>query len=160
MTRYLSTLLILFFAAFFPVLAQEESPVTWNASVRMTSETSGVLYIRANISQGWHLYSTSLPEGGPKPTSFSFSETKGVSFSGPVKAKSVSVEKMDPQFGISLSFYEETALFVRDFTLNENVTNAVIKVKVSFMGCNDQTCLPPNNVILTVPQSKFRKPKK
>lgn len=140
--------------------AQTEAPITWSVSARMTSDTEGVLYIRANIETGWHLYSTSLPDGGPKPTSFVFSATDGIKFDGAVKAKSKAIENMDSQFGIVLSYYEETALFTRNFKLSPESKNGELQVKVTFMGCNDQTCLPPNTVTLTLPQSKFRKPKK
>lgn len=159
MKRTISALYLLL-ATFFVMFAQQETPITWGASVRMTSENQGIVYIRATIEPGWHLYSTTIPKGGPKPTSFSFESSKGVKFSEPVKAKSKVIEKLDPQFGINLSFYEESALFTRTFTIDPGVNNAEINVTVSFMGCNDQTCLPPNKAVLSVPQSKFRKSKK
>jgi len=154
-----SAIFCLFFAVI-AMFAQEESPITWNASVRMTSERDGVLYIRANIEPGWHLYSTSLPDGGPKATSFGFAGTAGINFNGPVKAKTKSVEKLDPQFGINLTFYEETALFTRSFSIDPEVAEKMISIKVTFMGCNDETCLPPRTVSLSVHQNKFRKLKK
>lgn len=159
MKKLLFTVIFVLLAATH-IYAQQEAPITWSVSARMNSETEGTLYIRANIENGWHLYSTSLPDGGPKPTSFVFSSTDGIKFEGSVKAKSKAIESLDSQFGITLSYYEETALFTRSFRIVPGTKDGEIQVKVTFMGCNDQTCLPPNTVNLKLSQSKFRLNKK
>lgn len=143
-----------------PAVAQmREEPISWRATVRMTSETQGTVMLRANIEPGWHLYSVNLPDGGPKPTTFSFKGSEGVKFDGPVHMKTKTIEELDPQFGLKLAFFEETALFTRDFTLEPSSDDAKVVVKVEFMGCNNQTCLPPRTVTLTVDKNQFRKKK-
>jgi thiol:disulfide interchange protein DsbD len=51
------------------VTAMAQSPIKWRTTYKMTSQTEGVLTVKAIVTEGWHLYGTELPEGGPKATS-------------------------------------------------------------------------------------------
>ena len=64
-------LTILFSLLSLSLSAQILEPVHW--SLTDTRQTDSVLTVTltARIDKGWHLYSTSLPEDGPRPTSFS-----------------------------------------------------------------------------------------
>ena len=46
--------------------AQILNPVRWEVSSEMTSPTEGVIRYSATIEPGWHLYGTTLPDGGPQ----------------------------------------------------------------------------------------------
>ena len=52
--------------------AQIHDPVKWITSVEKISDTEYDLIINASIESNWHLYSQSVPEDGPIPTSFVF----------------------------------------------------------------------------------------
>ncbi len=117
-------------------------------NVKLTSATEGVVTLRALVGDGWHLYSTSLPDGGPKPTKLSFEGSKGVKFTENVKVDHAPAEVNDAMFGMKLSWWAENVTFTRKFKL-VNRDGAKVAVSVSFMGCNDASCLPPKTVNLT-----------
>ena len=49
-------------------------PVTWTTSTEKVNASEFDLVITAEIDPGWHLYSQNVPDGGPIPTTISFSE--------------------------------------------------------------------------------------
>ncbi len=134
---------VLFFAVGLKAQTAEPAPVKWRMSVKMTSPTEGVLTLRAIISEGWHLYSTKLPENGPVPTTFDFKASKGIKFKGDFKPSVATVSKKDATFGMVLDWWASNVSFTRSFTLTGDIKDAVINGTVRYMACNDQNCMPP-----------------
>lgn len=136
-------LLILFVAFFFNLVnAQIEEPVKWKFSSKKTGPQEYELTFTANIENGWHLYSTDLPDGGPIKTSFTFEKSSNYTFAGALKSKGKVVESYDPNFKMKLHFFKNRVSFSRKIRLNApGVTN--VKGKIEYMSCNDQTCTPP-----------------
>ncbi|HWS00455.1 MAG TPA: hypothetical protein VN249_07550, partial [Prolixibacteraceae bacterium] len=52
--------------------AQVLSPVKWSFQQKKISEKEIEVSFHATIDQGWHLYGTDLPDGGPVSTAFNF----------------------------------------------------------------------------------------
>lgn len=125
---------------------QPESPITWRAKAKMITETEGVLTLRANLSPGWHLYGTSLPEDGPIPTTFDFSASEGIRFIDDFKPSVAPETKADPNFGLELNWWESNVTFTRNFVVTGEPDKARIVGTVRFMGCNDMNCMPPATV--------------
>ena len=77
----------------------------------------------------------------PVATHFTFSQVEGAKVVGKVKAVETPISKEDQQFEMVLSWFERNATFIQKI----NVTSAEYSVKgeIIYMGCNDQTCLPP-----------------
>lgn len=147
--------LIFAFILFSVVSISAQKPIKWRSSVKMTSKTEGVVTIKAIIQPGWHLYGTNLPEGGPKATKFDLSSSKGVKFVGQltpsVKPKTV----FDKSFGMNLNWWDQSLSFTQKFKVTDK-KNAKIIGSISYMGCNDETCLPPSTqtINLIVPTYK------
>lgn len=116
-------------------------------SVNMTDNTQGTVTLRALVSQGWHLYGTTLPEGGPKPTKITTSASTGISFTGPATASVKSKTVHDPMFDIDLNWWDTNVEFTIPFKVTGD--DPIVKITVNYMGCNDATCLPPSSEILT-----------
>lgn len=125
-----------------------QNPIRWRMNVKMTSETEGVVTLRALVDEGWHLYSTNIPEGGPKATTISFEGSKGVKFTDKVKVSPAPTEVDDPMFEMKLAWWATNATFTRKFKITDPAS-ARIEASVSFMGCNDMNCMPPKTVNLT-----------
>lgn len=140
------TLLLALMALTFAMQAQ--SPVRWRTSVRMTSPTEGEISIKALISDGWHLYGLSMPEGGPKATRFDFSDSNGISLDGDIRPSEAPIEQMDPLFGKKLSWWDRNVTFTQRFTLKEHKESRV-KVSITFMSCNGGSCTPPKTETIT-----------
>lgn len=144
------SMVVMFFTIGLSVRADEPAPVKWRMTVKMTSPTEGVVTMRAIITDGWHLYSTKLPEDGPVPTSFDFKASKGIKFKGDFKPSSPTVSKKDATFGMVLDWWAKDVSFTRSFTLTGDIKDAVISGSVRFMACNDQNCMPPKTQSFTV----------
>ncbi len=120
----------------------------WTMSVKMTSATDGVVTLKANVNQGWHIYGTDLPKGGPKPTVIDFSGSVGVRFISETVPSIKPVSKVDKMFNLPLTWWDSSVKFSRKFKVVRK-DNARINASVTFMGCNDETCLPPKTVKLS-----------
>ncbi len=136
--------------------AQTTPAVRWRTTVKMTSPTQGILTVRALVTPGWHLYSTSLPKGGPRPTILDFSASTGVKFLGDFKPSQKPESSLDKMFNLKLSYWSSNVTFTRNFRLTDPA-NAVINGKITFMACNGNTCNPPKTESVRVPVPAYKK---
>ncbi|MDO4320547.1 MAG: protein-disulfide reductase DsbD family protein [Bacteroidales bacterium] len=127
--------------------AAAQNPIRWRMSVKMTDETCGVITVRALVGEGWHLYGTSLPENGPRPTRFEFA-VKGVTLEGKLMASQPTVTRHDPMFDMDLNWWDSNVTFTQKFRLDRR-DGAAVSLTVTYMGCNDKNCLPPKSETLT-----------
>ncbi|MCM1483176.1 MAG: protein-disulfide reductase DsbD N-terminal domain-containing protein [Muribaculaceae bacterium] len=145
------SLLIASFIAVFALnvaFAQAPKHVTWRMTVKMTSATEGTVTLKAVLEPGWHLYGTSLPKGGPKPTVFDMSASKGIVFTSAITPTRTPVKVHDEMFSLDLTWWDTDITFKRNFKVKDKST-ADINCKISFMSCNNKTCSPPETVTLT-----------
>lgn len=139
-------------ALILPVIAAAQSnnaaPVKWAISVTMTGSDTGILTLKATPSAGWHLYSTTLPEGGPRPTEFNLSESTGLRFDGELMASRKPLTVEDQLFGMNLSWWDKPVQFTVKFKLDKGASTGHIKAKITFMACNDVNCAAPMTITL------------
>ena len=127
------------------VFSQIYDPVKWSTSVQKISDIEYNLIATATIESGWHLYSQVVPEGGPIPTTFTFIDSKHYSLVNKTQEEE-GHEIYDSVFEIRIKFFENKAEFKqRVIVLNDINT---IDAEVEFMVCDDEKCLPPNNIDL------------
>ncbi len=141
-------ILSLFFVFTTTVQAQIFEPVKWETSVEKISESEFDLVVTATIDEGWHLYSQSIPDDGPIPTTFSF---KGVDGKYELVGKTTEGkghEEFDKVFEMNIKYFENKETFKQRINLltNDKIT---IDETVEFMVCNDTNCLPPTEVELS-----------
>lgn len=122
--------------------AQIVQPVQWSSQLQMTSDTEGYVEFNAVISKGWHMYALQLPEGGPRPTSFVFSDVSGVEFTDEITPSRAPIEKVDMIFHLRLGWWDADVSFRRNFKLTDT-SGCKIEGYVEYQGCNDQSCIPP-----------------
>lgn len=128
--------------------AQIEKPVTWSYVAKKISKTEAVVYIKATMESGWHIYSQNLKPGGPQPTSFSFPASKDYTLVGKtIEPKATSY--FDENFKMNVSYFGNSVVFQQKIKLNK--PTATVKGKVEFMVCNDIKCLPPEEVNFSIP---------
>ncbi len=136
-------LFLLIFTILVPsVVSSQSKPIAWRVNVKMQSPTDGEVIIKAIVEPGWHLYGTKLPEGGPKPTVIDMSGSTGVTFVSGLTYSPSTVEKTDAMFGLKLNWWESNVTFRRKFKVTEPGA-AKISGTISFMGCDNHSCLPP-----------------
>src|ERR1700749_2699019 len=56
--------------------AQIEAPVKWSYAAKRLPNNEAVIFLRATIQDGWHIYSQNVKDGGPIKTSFTFAPSK------------------------------------------------------------------------------------
>lgn len=146
MNKLLTSLTIAFFLCISFVNAQVLDPVKWTTSVEKISDTEYELVSKSTIDKGWHLYSQSVPEDGPIPTTFTYETNDGYELVGAtVEEEGHTVD--DPVFLMKIKFFEEGGEFrQRIKVLNKELS--IVKAEVEFMACDDEKCLPPNYIDL------------
>lgn len=147
MKRIITLLLVL--SAFIGITATAQQPVRWRTTVKATGADEGIVSFRALVSQGWHLYGLSLPENGPKPTTFDLTGSKDIKFTGKIKPARKAIEVDDPMFGMTLSWWDENI----EFTVPFKITGAEPRLHcvISYMTCDGTTCRPPAKETISTP---------
>ncbi len=126
--------------------AQIVNPTKWEFESKQ-SGTDVDLIFHASIDEGWHLYDTYLPEGGPIATSFIFEDSTLFDFVGEIIKEPLPEIHFDQTFRMKVGYFGNKAVLTQKIKLkNENPVE--INGYVLFMSCNDETCTPPE-------QSKF-----
>jgi DsbC/DsbD-like thiol-disulfide interchange protein len=129
--------------------AQILAPVHWAYVAKKTSPTEAVVALRATMDEGWHIYSQNTKEGGPVKTTFTFSPSKQYTIVGKT-IEPTPITKFEKSFGINVSFFENTVTFQQKIKLKPGATKVTVKGKLEYMTCNDQKCLPPETVDVSV----------
>lgn len=152
MKKILFALSIIVFSS---IMVSAQKPIKWRTSAKMVNETEGVITMKAIIEPGWHLYGTNIPAGGPKATKFDFSGSVGIKLVGDVEPSIKPINVHDKVFDLSLNWWDKTTTFVQKFTKIKKEDAKIIGL-IQYMGCNDQTCLPPSTqkINITVPAYK------
>ena len=135
-----AAMLVMAFAA--TLNAQILTPITWDVSTEMTSETEGVVKFAATIEKGWHLYGTTLPEGGPRETSIKFDRVEGAELIGSPEPSIAPVEKVDMVFHLKLNWWESDVTLSQRFRVTDK-KGYLLGGTITFQGCNDGSCIPP-----------------
>ena len=133
----------MFFAGVLVAGAQIVSPIVWNVSSSMTTDTEGEIVFSASIEDGWHLYGLHLPEGGPKATSIVFDKLEGLTLVGEITTSAAPIEKVDMVFHLNLNWWDKDVNFVQKFKVEGKKGYSASGV-ITFQGCNDGSCIPPS----------------
>jgi len=125
--------------------SQVLKPVKWSFSKEKLSETEYNLVFKASIENKWHLYSQDIEPGGPLPTYFEFDTLDGYEFIGNVIEFPDPKEEMDPNFNMVVRYFSKEATFKQKIKLT---TENPIEIKgfLEFMCCDDERCLPPEDI--------------
>lgn len=140
MKRQYSILLILLLATL-SLSAQIVTPVKWKTSVKMNDDKHGVVVMQAKIDNGWHMYATELPDGGPVATSVEWSTLIGVKLDGKLTWDNKPVEKHDKSFDMTLKWWEKKVTLSQGFVVTGEEYE--IKGTIRYMACDDQQCSAP-----------------
>ena len=128
--------------------AQILKPVKWSYAAKKTSPTEAVVYLKATLDPGWHVYSQHVKEGGPVATSFKFSPGS-YALQGPTQ-EPTPITKLEKVFGMKVSYFEKQVIFQQKLKLTGK-TPLTVKGTLEYMVCDDKQCLPPEEVSFTVP---------
>lgn len=144
MKKYVFTFLIALIS--YSGFSQMLPEVKWTTSVDKLSNTEYNLVSTATIPAGFHLYSQTVPEGGPIATTFTYDDAGGA-----IKLVGNTSEEEghtvnDAVFEMEIKYFENRAEFKQKVEAADNI--ASIDAFVEFMICNDTQCSPPTEVEL------------
>jgi thiol:disulfide interchange protein len=141
--KKITALLFLTILTAFASMGQLVDPVKWSYRVEQKGQEATLIF-KATVDKGWHVYSQFIPDGGPIPTSFTFTPDNNFTLIGKV-SEPKGEEIFDSNFDMKLKYFENTAEFKQKIKLT---SNKAFKLKgvVESMACNDKNCTPPNAV--------------
>ena len=126
--------------------AQILTPVKWKIKL---DDKGGApekeIVFTATADKGWHLYDMNLPEGGPVSTSFTFETLNGAELIGQPVPSVKPTTVYDEQFAMNLRWYPGTVSFIQKLKITDP-GKFKVEGEVEFMACNDETCLPPDQI--------------
>ena len=126
--------------------AQILTPVKWKIKL---DDKGGApekeIVFTATADKGWHLYDMNLPEGGPVSTSFTFETLNGAELIGQTVPSVKPTTVYDEQLAMNLRWYPGTVSFTQKLKVTDPAKFKA-EGEVEFMACNDETCLPPDQI--------------
>ena len=123
--------------------AQIQDPVQFKYEWKVLSDTEAQIVFTGAIDEGWHVYSTNLPDGGPISATFNVEQIEGLELDGKMMPEGKEIESFDKVFDMKLRYFEEKAVFVQKLKIT--AANYFIEGYLEYGSCNDENCLPPTN---------------
>jgi thiol:disulfide interchange protein len=118
------------------------NPVKWTFSTEKTGDNIYDLVFTATIDKPWHMYGINIPEGGPIPLTFTFSENQDVELIGALRQVSKPEVVDDPVFNMKVELHDKKAVFKQKVRKLHPADEVTISGSMSYMTCSDVQCIP------------------
>lgn len=138
--KRLSSILILALTA---IVAMAQ--VNFTVSYKRVSPTEIDVIFNGTAAPGWHVYGTRCGGDGPNPAIFGTDKAKGAKVKGSLKDGPGIKKAYDEMFGQEIYFFEGKAQYTQRVELTEK--NYEFEGYLQYSACNDETCLPPTDVM-------------
>ena len=131
------------------VYIHAQNPISWDFKLSDAGNGEVNILATATVEQGWYMYDTKIPDGGPNPTMIEFDEIRGAIAVGDFKSidKEAKV-KFDEIFQMEIGSFTNSVTFAQRLKVTDKAVFSVIG-NVRAQACNDQTCTPPLPVDFT-----------
>lgn len=138
--KRLSSILILALTA---IVAMAQ--VNFTVSYKRVSPTEIDVIFNGTAAPGWHVYGCHCGGDGPNPAIFGTDKAKGAKVKGALKDGPGIKKAYDEMFGQEIQFFEGKAQYIQRVELTEK--NYEMEGYLQYSACNDETCLPPTDVM-------------
>lgn len=132
------------------VLVEEIVAAKWHYDIKSLGNDEYELIMKADIGEGWHLYSQFLSSmEGPLPTWIQYEENPNVEIVGEASEPDVH-SVYDDVWQMEIQQFETTATFVQKIKVKGELPQN-LKVTIDYMACDDGKCvnlLEEMNVVL------------
>ena len=126
---------------------QTPTPVKWSFELISVNDGSHKIRASADISEKWVVYSSTMEDNGPIPTSMHLGEN--IKLIGSLKEPLKSIKGYDDLFEMEVIKFSKSAIFEQNIITDPKLK--VIKGHIRFMTCDGLRCLPPQNVAFSLP---------
>ena len=137
----LLSLLLISFTGFGQIL----EPVKWSFDSNQVGPDEYDLIFKAQIEDPWKVYSQFTSDEGPVPTTITYENNNSEKL-GDGEEIGDKKQGMDKMFGVEVIAFTSK----KDFFIKHRVRildpNKPIRGYLTYMTCNDETCLPPTDV--------------
>jgi hypothetical protein len=130
------------------VQAQILTPVQWSYGAKKINKIEAVVFIKATIDEGWHVYSQLVKDGGPVKTTITFTPSKDYTTIG-ATTEPKPITKYEKVFSMDVSYFEGSVIFQQKVKLING--EAIVKGTLEYMTCNNKQCLPPDDIDFSIP---------
>lgn len=141
-------MLVMLLLPFIKASGQLLQPAHWSYASKKINDKEAVVFLKATLDPGWHLYSQTLAPGGPLKTQFVFTTSPAYQLTGKT-AEPHPIKKFEKVFNQWVFYFEREVVFQQRITLR--APTATVQGKVAYMVCNNQQCLPPDEVKFNLP---------
>lgn len=145
--KKLTLLVAVIFFAISGAVAQIHDPVKWTVASKKLNSKEAVIFIKATIQSGWHIYSQNIAPDGPTPTVFTFSPSKDYTLNGKT-AEPKAATKYEEVFKMNVGYFTKEVVFQQKVKLNKGT--ATVKGSVEYQTCDKTQCLPPMDYAFSV----------
>ena len=128
--------------------AQVLTPVHWSYGAKKLNKDEAVVFIKATIDDGWHVYSQTVKDGGPVKTTITFPASPAYTLIGKT-IEPTPITRNEKVFNMDVSFFEHEVIFQQKIKLKAG--QAIVKGTLEYMTCNDHQCLPPDDIDFSIP---------
>ncbi|MFD1096458.1 protein-disulfide reductase DsbD family protein [Salegentibacter chungangensis] len=131
--------------------SQYADPVSWEAEFEQENDSIYNLIFKADLEDGWHLYSQQEAEMeiAPIPTSFTYN-TSPSTYELIGETVEPDVEPVyDQVFEANIIYFEEEAVFTQKIKVI-NPEDLEITAEIYYSVCDDEKCLPPETEKFTI----------
>ncbi len=131
------------FLFLFTAFISAQDIITWDFSLEDAGNGEVNIIAKASVQQGWYMYDTKIPDGGPNPTMIEFDKITGAEAVGEFQSvdKKATV-KHDEIFGMEIGTFTGSTTFAQRLKITDKAGFS-IEGNVRAQACNDQTCTPP-----------------
>lgn len=119
---------------------------SWSAAIERPDARRGevvAVRVAVAIQDGWHIYSMTTPEGGPKPTIFRLTPSDAYEPAAPAHQPKPEL-KFDENFQVQTEQFHGAVTFAIPVRVRENAPagDLTIAGEVDFQACDPKQCIP------------------
>jgi thiol:disulfide interchange protein DsbD len=119
---------------------QVVKPVEWTFSVKQVDREQVDLIFQATIKSPWHMYGLNIAEGGPIPTTISFTDPEGFIPAGKPKQSPKPEIVDDKIFNMQLELHSGKPVFTQRIRKTQ-ADSIIITGVLEYMTCSDMQCV-------------------
>ena len=140
------TLILSIILAFLQALpfGSNAKPVVSSHRLEQVAADTVRLAFDLTISDGWHVYSTDLPAGGPISAELNLDSFSGLIPVSALLFNGDEIEMDDPVFGMRVRYFAKKVTFYKNFKITRD--EWFIEGALTYGACNDESCLPPQRI--------------
>lgn len=128
-------------------------PIKWSFAAQKLGNSEALVFIKATIDKGWHIYSQKEVKGGPIATQIAFLKSKEFDMIGKT-VEPKPIDKYDQIYKMNVFYFEREVIFQQRIKLKSN--SGFVKGRLEYMACDNTRCIPPDEIEFNIPINNIK----